>query len=619
MKNRTFLLVLIMVLSAILAVCCRSQNNNNKSLPAKKVNDVLTQVDVRQVKIGGELGRRIDLTVNGNLLKIDIDKDFLAPFVGGNYTGPDGGSEPFIGIGKVLDGMVHLAAYTGNETLIALKNHIVVSLIKSQEKDGYIGILQPNKRTWTLWDLHEQAFIITAFVSDYRFFGDQNSLVAARKLADYQIKRWPEKPSDWEKKLPIREFMAEIGLNFSYISLYSVTGDKRYLDFAVNELGTENWNLDIVIGRFPPIEGHSYTYLSHCLAQLELYRLTADDKLLVPTRRAVDFMTRKDGMTITGGVGHFECWTDDQDGKNDLGETCSTAYQTFVFEGLMRLDGDSRWGDLIERMLYNTAFGAQSPDGRRIRYYTPFEGKKVYFGFDTYCCPGNFRRLMGLLPQMVFYRSGNGLAISLYSSSRATIDGIGGSKVNIRQETDYPNTGLITVYVDPQKPAAFPLLLRIPLWCSQASVTINGKPLDVATKAGEFLRINRTWQSGDKVTLDMPMQWRFVAGRKTQTGRAAVMRGPVVYTLNPGKDSDLTKIDLKRLVLLPNTAELVQDDTTFRPGGTACIIKADLDKVKKGAFSLKLTEFPDPDGIWTYFQIADPKSLVDDELFVAAR
>jgi uncharacterized protein len=618
MKNKKNLVVVMILLCGLVIACHRSQDNSNKSTQTARVADVLTPIDLREVKINGELGRRIDLTVNGNLLKIDIDNDFLAPFMGGKFPGFTDGSGLYIGIGKVLDGMVQLAKYSGNEALLMRKNHVVESLINSQEKDGYIGILPPEKRTWGLFDLSEQGYIITALVNDYKLFGNKNSLIAACKLADYLINRWTGKPSDWESKLPgIKEYFAEVGLNYGYLLLYSATGDKRYLDFASNELGTKNWDLDIVIGRHPPIDGHSYMYLSHCLAQLELYRIQPVEKLLIPTRRAVEFMTRKDGMTITGGVGHFECWTDDQDGKKDLGETCSTAYQIFVFNSLLCLDGDSQWGDLIERNLYNAAFGAQSPDGRRIRYYTPFEGKRVYFFSDSYCCPGNFRRIIGLIPQLVYYRSGNDLAVNLFSASNATLEGIGGTTVTVRQETDYPNSGLVTLIIEPKVSAAFSLLLRIPTWCTQANVLVNGKTIAPRTKSGEFLRIDRTWQSGDKVSLDMPMPWRFVAGRKTQAGRVAVMRGPLVYTLNPDKEHALDRVDLKRLVILPETAELVLNDTTFRPNGTACRIKADLDKAGKGALSLTLTEFPDPDGQWTYFQIKDPKASVDDELLVS--
>jgi hypothetical protein len=102
-----------------------------------------------------------------------------------------------------------------------------------------------------------------------------------------------------------------------------------------------------------------------------LFRIHPEEKLLGPAMEAMHFMTAKDGMTITGGVGQDEVWTADQDGGRGLAETCATAYQIRVYENLLRLKGDSRYGDLMERTIFNTLFGAQSPDGRRIRYYTP--------------------------------------------------------------------------------------------------------------------------------------------------------------------------------------------------------------------------------------------------------
>ena len=589
--------------------------------------DRMKAVDFGQVKVSGELGRRIDLTVDGNLLKIDLDKDFLAPFIGGTYTGfkdPAGGI--FVGVGKTLDGMVLLAASTGDEKLLARKNHVTDALIKSLQSDGYTGAFPPDKRTWTLWDLHEQAFIITALVDDYRFFANKESLAAARKLADYIIKRWPTKPVTFPPI--IREYMAEIGLNYSFFLLHQTTHDQRYLEFAAKELGTAEFDMKLKIPppNDPKYVNHPYTYLSHCLAQLELYRLRPDEKLLAPTRRAVEFMTAKDAMAITGGVGnHNDTWTDDQDGQGGLGELCSTAYQIFVFDSLLRLQGDSLYGDLIERNLYNAAFAAQSPDGRKLKFHVPFEGVRPYFGLDSYCCPGNFRRLMGHLPKLIYYRAGNGLAVNLYTDSHVTLNGLAGTTVTIHQETDYPSTGRVTFHVEPQQAAAFPLLLRIPRWCSQASASVNGQPLAAEIKSGEFLKIERTWQHGDSVALELPMPWRFIAGRKLQAGRVAVMRGPVIYTLvdlvdrgvygiggMPGQ-SGVHGIDRKRLVLLQDTAELVKDDSV-RPGGTACRIKADLDKAGEGSLTLLLQEFPHPGGVSSYFQLSNPQAAVKDEL-----
>jgi hypothetical protein len=77
--------------------------------------------------------------------------------------------------------------------------------------------------------------------------------------------------------------------------------------------------------------------------------------------------------------------------------------------------------------------------------------------------------------------------------------------------------------------------------------------------------------------------------------------------------------DLKRLVVLPETIEPTTTNASVRPGGTACRIKADLDKADKGAYTLALTEFPDPDAQWTYFQLADPTVAVEDELLTGAK
>jgi DUF1680 family protein len=235
---------------------------------------------------------------------------------------------------------------------------------------------------------------------------------------------------------------------------------------------------------------------------------------------------------------------------------------------------------------------------------------------------------MGMLPQLIYYRGANGLAVNLYTASQATLDHVGGTTVTVRQETDYPSSGRVTVHIDPQEKATFPLLLRIPRWSSQAvSVSVNGAPLQAsvsvhgipfstAVKPGGFLRMDRAWQHGDTVTLEIPMPWRFIAGRKNQSGRAAVMRGPLVYTLDPTGNPATAGIDLSRIVLLPSTAELIADDTV-RPGGTACRIRAGLDEAGKGALTLTLTEFPNPKGQSIYFQLSDTSTAVDDELLAA--
>jgi hypothetical protein len=76
-------------------------------------------------------------------------------------------------------------------------------------------------------------------------------------------------------------------------------------------------------------------------------------------------MTRRDGMVITGAIGEVECWHDTQDGTWNLGETCVTTFLLLTLDELLRFDHVSSHGDLMERVIYNTLFAAQSPDGKQ--------------------------------------------------------------------------------------------------------------------------------------------------------------------------------------------------------------------------------------------------------------
>ncbi len=578
--------------------------------------DVLTPISLRDIQVGGEIGRRIAITVTNNLLVLDVDQDFLPPFRAKTATGG------YIGLGKLLDATVKFAANTGDSRVLALKRHLVEEILKTQEADGYIGIMASPKRVWGLWDTHELGYIIWALLTDYQYFGEERSLAAARKAADYLIRSWPAMPKNWGKGAEVAPHVAFIGLERTMLALYGQTGDSAYLDFTVKTRALPDWDTPIVIGRRRGIEGHIYAYMARCLAQLELYRSQTDRHLLAQTDRALDFMLRHDGECITGGTGQCEIWTDDQDGRGELGETCATAYQIRVYDSLLRLRGDARMGDLMERTLFNTLFAAQSPDGRRLRYFAPTEGPRVYWKTDTYCCPCNYRRIIAELPAMVFYRANDGVAVNLYTSAQAKLAVAGGVSLAIRQETDYPNTGRVQIHLDPARPVKFPLQLRIPSWAHGVTVCINGQPVKADPKSGSFLKLAREWKTGDQVTLDLPMPWRLVKGRERQAGRVAVMRGPQIFCLNPAQNPGLAKLDgveLGRLTLDPASFSEPVTNSAVRPDGMGCRVKAwspGFGLGKKGDLTLTLTEFPDPDGKATYFRLRDLAGAVDDELFV---
>ncbi|MFH1266723.1 MAG: beta-L-arabinofuranosidase domain-containing protein, partial [Planctomycetota bacterium] len=508
--------------------------------------DRLTSVDLRAVKkVGGEIGRRIDVTVGNNLLVLDADGEFLAP--ARKRTQKSG----YVGLGKLIDTLVRFAAHTGDQRVLDRKKHVVAETIETQEPDGYIGLFTPEARMWELWDVHEMSYIVQGLASDHKYFGDEKSLAAARKLAGYIIKRWEAEPKRGVGEETINTHMSVTGLERALLLLDEQTGDRRYVDFCIKQRRLPEWDLPIVRGRWGKIEGHAYAYFAHCSAQLGLNRLQPAEKLLAQSDRTIDFLTAGDGLTITGATGYHECWHDSQDGQIHLGETCATAYMLRLLDDLIRLEGDSRYGDMAERAIYNSLFAAQSPDGRKIRYYTPFDGPRVYYPKDGYCCPNNYRRIVADLPGMIYYTTGDGLAVNLYTPSTAELKLPGGQALTVRQETDYPNSGKVTLRVDPAVTAESSLSLRIPAWCKGAKVSLNGKPCTEPIPAGAFFKLRHEWRPGDQVELEMPMPWRFVKGRKAQAGLVAVMRGPMLFCLNPERNDNkkLADMNLRTITL----------------------------------------------------------------------
>lgn len=583
-------------------------------LERARAADLLEPLGLREVKVGGEIGRRIAVTIANNLLKLDLDRDFLRAF----SENPRSGS--FIGLGMLLDSAVKLAAHTGDSAAVAAKQRLVDGVLRAQDADGYIGTFPPARRVVEIWDVHEMGYVILGLLENHRQFGDAASLAAARRAADWLVKNWSRLPPDWGCGADVAPHVAFTGIERTMLSLHRATGEPAYLDFVAKTRALPEWDLGIVVGRRQGIEGHIYAYLARCLAQLELHRSQPDADLLRATDRAMEFLRHRDGMLITGSVGQYEIWTGAQDARGDVGETCALAYQIRVWDSLLRLRGDARMGDLMERTILNALFASQSPDGRRLRYFAPLEGPRAYWKTDSYCCPCNYRRIVAELPSMVFYRAGDGLAVNLYAPAQATLASCGGIPLAVRMETDYPNSGRVRLVLDPGAPATFTVQCRIPAWAQGATVTVNGNAADGAAIPGKFFELRREWRPGDRIDLDFPMPWRLVKGRQRQAGRVAVMRGPQVFCLNPAQNPELAAqdgADLGYLTLDPSSLTDPASSGEVRPGGVGCRVRAwkpGFSISPKTDYDLVFTEFPDPDGKATYFRLRDYACAVDDEL-----
>jgi len=458
------------------------------------------------------------------------------------------------------------------------------------------------------------AYLILGMIADWRYFRNGESLERARAMGSYLVDKLTA-----ERIVGINEDrnaveLKTIGLDRAMIALHLETGEERYLDFCIQVQDLPTWDLGIVQGRHGKIEGHIYAYLTRCLAQLELYNLTGESALLRQTERALHFLTAEGGLVVTGSCGQTECWHSDQDGTGDLGETCATAYLIRLLGKRIQLDGDLANGNMMERAVYNALFAAQDPEGRPLRYYVPFSGPRTYWDRDTYCCPGNFRRIVSELPEMIVYKHEGGLAVNLYTVADVSTEIAPGRSLRLRMETAYPASGEISIQVDPATPSEFPLTLRIPAWCRQYKARVNDQAAATSDHAVP-LRIQRTWQSGDTVTLDLQMDWRFHRGTAKQAGKASVLRGPVLYALNPDRNPDLEDSDLQGLIFTTDAPKLYARGPASHPGETTCRLTARCSKSGTETEVL-LTEFCDPGGREAYFPISDPAAAVTDELLL---
>jgi uncharacterized protein len=218
---------------------------------------------------------------------------------------------------------------------------------------------------------------------------------------------------------------------------------------------------------------------------------------------------------------------------------------------------------VLELALYNAVISGVSLDGEAFFYDNPLasDGKHHRQGwFSCPCCPPNLARLLASLGGYVYAQSDTDAVVHLYIQGTGQFQ-LGGQKVTLSQETRYPWDGAVALRVAVEQPARFGLRLRLPGWCAAPRLAVNGTPVELAGAVENgYARIEREWQAGDLVTLDLPMPAQRVYAHPAiaaDAGNVAIGRGPLVYCLEQ-VDQD---VPLDR-VALPQAAEL---DTRSEP------------------------------------------------------
>jgi DUF1680 family protein len=271
-------------------------------------------------------------------------------------------------------------------------------------------------------------------------------------------------------------------------------------------------------------------------------------------------------MYVSGGLGaryEGEAFGGDYELPNARAytETCAAIGSVMWNWRMLLATGQARYADLLEHTLYNAVLPGLSLDGQAYFYQNPLEDdgkhrRQPWFGCA--CCPPNVARLLAQLPGYFYSTTDAGdVYVHLYVEGRAQISLPGGGTLTMRQQTNYPWDGDITLAVESVEGRNnFDLMLRVPAWCeSGASLDVNGETQMGTPAPGDYIAVRRAWKAGDTIHLRLPMPVRRVASHPyvwENAGRVALQRGPILYCV---EQADHPTIELRDLVLPPD-AEL---------------------------------------------------------------
>jgi len=473
---------------------------------------------------------------------------------------------------KVVEGAAYALAAHPDPELDEYLDRLIAKFAAAQQPNGYLNtyytLKEPGKKWTNLVKMHElycAGHLFEAAVAHHRATGKRELLDVAIRFADLIDQKFGP---DARHGVPGHE---EIEL--ALVKLYDATGERRYLDLAkfFLDIRGDKSRRDRLHGVYTqdhqPVTEQS-TPVGHAVRAMYLYcgmadvaAYTRDPAYVAALDRLWDSTVRRK-MYLTGGVGARhggESFGEDYElpNKSAYAETCAACGLIFWNHRMNLLHGHGRYADVLERALYNGFLSGVSLDGTKFFYVNPLASdgnhhRKEWYGCS--CCPTNVARVLPSVPGYVYATDKEAIYANLYAAGRAEIDHPAG-RVVLTQETRYPWDGRIAINVEAEKPATFTLVLRIPAWATGETRTddlyrlepcgdvelkpvlaINGErveqPSDDANRHDGYWRIHRRWQSGDVVTLQLPMPvYRVHANDQVEAnrGRVALQRGPLVY------------------------------------------------------------------------------------------
>jgi len=380
-----------------------------------------------------------------------------------------------------------------------------------------------------------------ALLKAYEQTGKQKFL----DLADYFLSERGSKPHYYdeeerqlklkEKELDLSDYPSEIR---DFISMLNSGEDKNYNYLQAHDLPVNQ----------KTAEGHSVRALYMYTAMADLARIKKDPRMLQACKSLWrNIVDRR--IYVHGGVGssHIgERFTFDYDLPNDFAyaETCASIALMFFAERLSRIERNSEYTDIIEKVLYNTILASTSANGKGFFYDNYLECIPEFLVFhqrrhgirDEYhtcsCCPPNITRLIADLGRYIYSSCSEGINVHQYISSESSFK-IDGDSVHLKQHSGFPWKGSSNLTLNKVSGKEFSLFIRVPEWDQNMKVEINGNNVSFKKIKG-YAQIKRTWKESDEVSLSFDLKPRVVRSLskvRYNVQRACVFRGPLLYCM----------------------------------------------------------------------------------------
>lgn len=480
---------------------------------------------------------------------------------------------------KIIEGASYSLQAKKNPALEKYLDTLIAIIASAQEPDGYLYTFRtmkaPKPHEWIgskRWEkeedlsheLYNAGHLYESAVAHYLVTGKKNLLNIAIKNADLLVKTFgPGK----EEKFPGHEIV-ETGLT----KLYRVTGKKEYLTLAkffLDLRGKEgHFNQEYSQSNIKVVDQHEA--VGHAVRATYMYTGMADVAALTGDKQYLsaiddiwnDVVDKK--IYITGGIGatnNGEAFGPAYDLPNmsAYAETCAAIANLYWNSRMFLLHGDSKYIDVLERILYNGLLSGVSLSGDHFFYPNPLASLGQHqrsAWFSCACCISNMTRFLPSMPGYIYAQNKNDLYMNLFVGSNSTIK-LPVGKISIIQNTNYPWSGKNEITLNPEKKTQFALHIRIPGWAvnepipgdlyidenkssKPVAILLNGRPVKYEMIKG-YAVINRSWNKGDKVSLDLPMDIKKVVADvnvSADKDRFALQLGPVVYCLESPDNKD---------------------------------------------------------------------------------